>query len=335
MDNEQHKIANPQSTPQEFTFFALLPEVWAKRRSIAILVTATTIISIVIVFLLPKLYTAEATILPELEKNKLLGLGGMSDLAAVTGLSLGESPVSKLYPMIITSARILREVIYGRYATLAVSDSVDLIRFWKIDGDNEEEKFERALKKLRARMDVSFDNRLGTLALKVDLEEPRLAADVANKITNELDLYTRTKRRTSVTAQREFIEQRLQEVDQSLKNAENTLRSFREKNRRIVDSPQLMLEQGRLERDIQINSTIFVELKKQVEIAKIEEIKNIPIINVLDTARVPIEKSYPRRRLVVSTVFLLSLFFVIAGIAMQKHPATANFTRRLRAIQFR
>ena len=333
MINEEHPTPAPD-TP-EFSFLTLIPELWAKRKLIAIFVTAATVISIVYVLLVPSMYIAETSILPELDKGKLLGLGGMADLAAVTGLNVGDAPVSKLYPMIIKSARVLREVIYTRYLTSEKGDSADLIRFWEIDGKNEEEKFERALKALRDRMNVAFDNRLGTLILTVEMEGPRLAADVANKITKELDVYTRTKRRTNVTAQREFIEQRLQEVEQSLRAAENTLRSYREKNRRLIDSPQLMLEQGRMERDVLINSTIFIELKKQIEVAKIEEIKNIPLINVLDAARVPIERSSPKRRQTVMAVFLLSTVLAAAVVIAQHLPVADSIKRNLRLLDFK
>lgn len=53
-------------------------------------------------------------------------------------------------------------------------------------------------------MDVNFDNRLGTVALKFDMEEPRLAADAANKVTDELEVHTCPKRGASVTAQRVY-----------------------------------------------------------------------------------------------------------------------------------
>jgi uncharacterized protein involved in exopolysaccharide biosynthesis len=231
---------------------------------------------------------------------------------------VGEAPVSKLYPMIIESARILREVIYSRYKTGAFSDSVNLIQYWRISGDSEAAKFEECLKTLRRRMAVTFDNRLGTLSLIVEMEEPQLAATVANNITSELDIYTRTKRRTSVTAQREFIEQRLSEVTTSLKASESVLKDFREKNRRVTDSPQLLLDQARLERDLQINSTIFIELKKQIEIAKIEEIKNIPVINVLDRARVPVKSSYPRRRVSVTVAFLFGFLLGSASLVYEE-----------------
>jgi hypothetical protein len=53
----------------------------------------------------------------------------------------------------------------------------------------------------------------------------------------------------------------------------------------VSGSPQLMLEQERRIREGQMNTTLHTELKKQYKLAKIEEIRNIPIINVMDAVR--------------------------------------------------
>lgn len=310
----------PQSTNFSTTDVILaniIQQAWKRRIHIVMFVGMTTFFSAGIVYFVPNKYIAEVTILPELDKNKLTRFSGLSDLDGVAGLNVGEALMTKLYPMIIKSARILREVIYKKYKTTSMPDSLSLIQFWNIDKGTEAEKFEWALKRLQTAMEVEFDGRLGTLRLRIEMEDSTLAADVANSITNELDLYTRTKRRTSVTVQREFIEQRLAEVGQTLRAVEDSIKTFREKNRRIIDSPQLLMEQGRLERAVQINSTVFIELKKQIEIAKIEEIKNIPIVNILDPARVPVQKSSPHRRSVVAIAFVLSLVVAVTVVPFE------------------
>jgi hypothetical protein len=58
-------------------------------------------------------------------------------------------------------------------------------------------------------------------------------------------------------------------------------------------------------RDIKV--AVFVKLGRQLEIAKIEEIKNIPIINVLDPARPPVRRSYPSRRAAALAALIVSL----------------------------
>ena len=106
-------------------------------------------------------------------------------------------------------------------------------------------------------------------------------------------------------------------MKQDLTKAENTLKEFREKNRQVL-SPQLLLEQERLIRDVQINATIYTELRKQFELVKIEEVKNIPIINIMDTARAPAKKDKPKRAIIVLSVFFLS-FFSSVGYTIVKH----------------
>ncbi len=315
-----------ESEEKSFPWTEVIPAVWSRRKKIAIFVAAATLLAVGITFLVSPLYTAETSILPELMKEKALGLSGISSLAEASGLNVGEAPVSKLYPVIVKSDRILQAVLSHKYTTRAYSQTVTLTEYWRSDVGNENEQLDRALSRLRQRMEVTFDARLGTVNLAVIMEEPQLAADVANQITADLDDYTRTKRKTNATLQREFIEARMKEVQEALERSELALKDFRAGNRRIADSPQLTLVEGRLSRDVQINSTVFIELKKQLEVAKIEEIKNIPIINVLDPARPPVAKSSPRRtRTAVLTFFLsLALAVTVAGFSNQGRKALAN-----------
>lgn len=248
-NSEAPQLAEPEQKP--FRWAEVLSSVWLHRKWIALFVAGVTLLAIGITYLIPPLYTAQTSILPELAKERALGLAGLTSLAEAAGLNIGETPVSKLYPLIVRSERILRGVIHHNYKTNKHSEPVNLAEYWEINPESENEKFDRALKKLRARLDVKFDMRLGTVTVAVEVDEPQLAADVANQITAEMDEYTRTKRRTNATLQREFIETRMQEVEQQLEKSEVTLKDFRERNRRVLDSPQLMLEQERLARDVQ------------------------------------------------------------------------------------
>jgi tyrosine-protein kinase Etk/Wzc len=65
-----------------------------------------------------------------------------------------------------------------------------------------------------------------------------------------------------------------------------------------------------------MNSTIFVELKKQYELAKLDEIKNTTVVNILDRASTPIRKSRPKRATNAGVMFLitfagLSSYFIV------------------------
>lgn len=154
----------------------------------------------------------------------------------------------------------------------------------------------------------------------METREPQLSADIVNNITSELDKFIRTKRTTNASEQRKWIEGRLVEVKRDLEKSEGVLKEFRENNRRVIDSPQLLMEQDRLNREVQINSTLYIELKKQYELAKIEEIKNIPIINVMDPARPAARRESPKRFNIVLTFFSLSfLGSLLYVIGVKRH----------------
>lgn len=288
----------------------ILSILWDSRKLIGIVTGAVTILAIIISLIIPEYFKSTAVLLPDTDKSRIASLGGISDLAALAGVSVGgEGSLVKLYPTIIKSESVLRNVIYAKYKTKEYPDSVNLIQYWEIKDKNPERNFEIALLSLRTTLDVSTDIKTNILTLVIETEEPQLSADILNTVIRSLDGFIRTKRTTNASEQRKWIEARLVEVKADLSKAENNLKNFRETNRMVSGSPQLLLDQERLAREVQINSTMYIELKKQYEIVKIEEIKNIPIINVMDYGRPATKKDRPKK----SVIVLVSMILAFAG----------------------
>jgi uncharacterized protein involved in exopolysaccharide biosynthesis len=240
----------------------------------------------------------------------------------MAGVNVGaEGSLIKLYPTIIKSEAVLKDVIYAKYKTEEHRDSVNLIQYWELKEKKPGGAYEDALTALRNGLDVSMDLKTSILTMSLETKEPRLSADIVNNVLDGLDKFILTKRTTSASEQRKFIEGRLVEVKKDLTNSEDALKDFRERNSQ-VRSPQLLLEQGRLERDLQINNTLFIELKKQYELAKIEEVKNMPVINVLDRARAAVYKDRPRRSVIVIVTFMLVIAGVVTYLIVQKYHRT-------------
>jgi uncharacterized protein involved in exopolysaccharide biosynthesis len=301
--------AAPERPPM-IDWSKLLAVFWNARKLISRITALATVAAIVVSLLLPEYFRSSATLLPETETNKLAALGGLSDLAALAGISVGgEGSLAKLYPTIMKSESVLRNVILAEYQTMEHKTPVSLIKFWEIEEETPELDYEHALKALRDALEVSLDTKTSIVTVAIETREPQLSADIVNKVLQELDGFIRTQRTTSASEQRKWIEGRLGQVKDDLERSENTLKEFRQKNRRITDSPNLLLEQGRLQREVEINSTLYTELKKQFEIAKIEEIKNIPIINVMDPGKPAARKANPKRMMIVAMVFFASFFF--------------------------
>ncbi len=312
------EITATEETESSIDVFALLGAVWAKRKLILIIVGVSTVLSIGISLILQESFLATTVILPEADKSKLSSMGGLSDLASLAGISAGgDGSLLKLYPTMLKSETLLKNVLYNKYQSKKFSQPVNLIEYWEIEAKTPELQFETGLKSLTELLQVSMDNKTSVITMQISMPEPQLAADILNEVTSELDKFIRNKRTTSAGNQRKFVEDRLAEVKQDLTKAENTLKEFREKNRQVL-SPQLLLEQERLIRDVQINATIYTELRKQFELVKIEEVKNIPVINVMDSARAPAKKDKPKRAIIVLSVFFLSLLGAV-GHSVVKH----------------
>jgi uncharacterized protein involved in exopolysaccharide biosynthesis len=291
----------------DITLQEMLIPIWARRTKILFFSIAVGLVALAINFLLPVYYKSAASLLPETKKDKLSVLGQFADIAQLAGVGGAGSEIARLYPTIIMSETILRNVILSKYRTVKFRDSVNLIEYYGYSEETPEENVAKMLRKMNTLLTATLASKTSVVDLSVEMPEPQLAADVLNTIVYELDQFMRSKRTTSASEQVKWIDIRIKEIEDQLRVSEDDLKAFRERNRQVTNSPQLMLEQERLIRVVQVKSTIFVELKKQYELAKLEEIKNISIVNVLEPGRAPVKKERPHRLLNTLILFLFSL----------------------------
>ena len=151
------------------------------------------------------------------------------------------------------------------------------------------------------------ESKTGLYNISVWMEEKRLAADLANQIFKILVEFNTVSHINKARMNREFIQERIQDVEFDLETAEEHLKTFREKNRSIIESPQLQLEIGRLIRDVELQNKLFITLKEQLELIKIREMDETPTLTVLDTAVPPLSKDEPRRKIIVLISFMVGL----------------------------
>lgn len=316
---------------KQIRFEDAVAAIWAERKRIAIISLTAALLALGISFLLPKYFKSTAVLLPETDKSKLGSLSQIAGLASLAGVNVpGNTDISRLYPSILASETVLRGVIEKEYSTERISKSVNLIDYFELSAPTPEENFDEALTNLRDLLTTSLDPKTSIVTVTVEMREPKLAAEVLNTVIAETDKFMRQKKTTNASEQRKWIEERLTQVQTELRSAEEALKNFRERNRRVGDSPQLLLEQERFMRDVTVKSTIFVELKKQAELAKIEEIKNIAIVNVLDEARAPVKKERPKRGIITVSVLLLAFvvtsgYFILRPLYSDRFPFRLNY----------
>ena len=80
--------------------------------------------------------------------------------------------------------------------------------------------------------------------------------------------------------------------------------------------PRLAVPYANLYRDVEMRETVYNLLTQQDELARIEEAKDIPVVNVIDSPGIPEKKSFPPRTLLTLALTALALVltsFVLLG----------------------
>ncbi|MCK4306131.1 MAG: hypothetical protein KAY24_17960 [Candidatus Eisenbacteria sp.] len=72
----------------------------------------------------------------------------------------------------------------------------------------------------------------------------------------------------------------------------------------VVDLPDIAMELSRLTREVAIQQTVYELLTQQYYQAMLEEVRDIPTVQVLDVAIPPVVKASPKRKLIVLLAFL-------------------------------
>ena len=99
----------------------------------------------------------------------------------------------------------------------------------------------------------------------------------------------------------------LKEVEASLKKAESSYEKFKETNRKILNSPSLIIDEQRLLREIELQSKIYITLKSEYEMTQIEEAGAVTSIQVLDKPEIPLKKLKPKPFQVYALYFFTSI----------------------------
>ncbi|MDI6803878.1 MAG: Wzz/FepE/Etk N-terminal domain-containing protein [Bacteroidota bacterium] len=304
-----------QPNERRIDYLEIISLLWSKRKFIIVVTLITTIVFIALTFLMTPTYLSSTVILPDMGKDKL---GPLGDLASLAGINIGgEVIMVKLYPDIIQSEAVLTPVIEKKYKSEFYDQPVNLIEYFEIEEETPRRTQEVVLEQMRKRLKIEMSQKTGLLTYSIETKDAQVSADILNTITAELNNFLLTKKATNAGEQRKWIEQRLKEVKLDLSKAENVLKEFREKNRRVIDSPQLLLEQERLIRDVTIQSTVYSTLIQQHEMAKIEELKYVPIINVMDTAKAAAKKNFPKRSYFAIAGMFLSFFGAVCYVIVK------------------
>jgi uncharacterized protein involved in exopolysaccharide biosynthesis len=287
----------------------------ARWRMIAILVVAGAALGVALAFLLPQEFTATTLFVPEESRQSQLP-GALSGLATQFGIALPVEPSQspRFYVSLARSRELMDSVLLTAFPLpqAAPGDSAKrLLDLLSVRGRDRADSLANGRKELDKRLATRVDDETNIVTLSVRLARPRLAAAVANAFVARIDGFNAETRTSRARQRRLFVEQRLDQQRERLQEAEDGLEQFYVHNRLWQQSPELVAEEGRLQRRVQVQQEVFLTLSREYEDARIQEVNNIPVITVIEQAVPPARRSQPNRRVVVVVAVVL---FGLVGV---------------------
>lgn len=180
------------------------------------------IVVTIITILTPKIYEAKAVILPESKESSSTG----SELKAaflsqfgIAGIGGSSASTSDKFESVLKSQYLAREVFKRYYYSFKKGISIN--------------SQGRSIQSLADILIITKDDVQPILTIKIQSNDPIMAADLINTYILSLDKYNRTSSTTSAQRLRQYVEERLNAVNIELVEAQEKLREFQEKNQAV------------------------------------------------------------------------------------------------------
>ena len=227
----QRSPANWSPQTDEVTLFDYWQVISKRKWGIIALCGVMTAGTLVVSFVLPKIYESTATLLPQLESNSGLGMGlgallsssGAGTAAQSLGISLPGSPAT---PTDIFTAMLKSRIMAD-----------DIIRQFNLMEHYEAKTMHDARVGLEGATRIVVTKEK-VIKVAVEDRDPQLASDIANFYVSNLDRLNQTLSVSKARENRKFIEQRVAETQTALVKVEDALKEFQTQNRTVAIEAQ-------------------------------------------------------------------------------------------------
>ena len=175
-------------------------------------------------------------------------------------------------------------------------------------------------------MQVFTNSKDGYVSIDYSFPEARPAAEVTNQIYRTLEKYVASFKSEKLEDNLQFVEESYETARKDFLQAQSRLVAFQDANRGLATATARSTEM-RLQSEFNIAFSVYSELAKQREQARIAVKENQTILTLVNPAVVPNEKSAPRRSITL-LAFLFLGFVAACGWVLGK-PYIQNVFREI------
>ncbi|MAR44860.1 MAG: hypothetical protein CME03_01745 [Gemmatimonadaceae bacterium] len=297
------------TTDVEISLWEVMAVLLRRRGMVMVATMLVSLATGVYAHLQPLTYTTSAAFRPQGSEqgasSQMLALA--NQFGVNVGGGAGDEASPHFYRELLASREILTSVSDEPF-TVSDVGSVMLKDLLKIEEESEALRDEAVLEWLGKAVSVATGSQTGTVTISVKTRWPDLSVAIAAELMTEVALFNMDTRQSQAASERVFIETRVEEAEEKLDEAEAYLRSFLETNRQWENSPMLSFQHDGLLREVGLRQSVLTTLVQSYEQARIAEVRDTPVITVLQSPFFPAQND-PRRR-----VFLTLLGAIFGGM---------------------
>lgn len=296
------------------------------------LAAAGAVIGLLAGLLSTRVFVSSATFLPQASDGSLAGL---ALAASQFGVRLPNTQNSGWGPPVyveLLRSRVLLQPIAQDTLTVPEKEGekVAVVDLLKVKEPNPSLRLDKTILALRRVIQSQESKALNGVQLTVTTPWPSVSASIAQRLVDGVSRFNLETRKSQASAERRFVEARVQEVERSLREAEDRLQLFMQRNRTLAGSPQLGFERDRLQREVSLRQQLYTTLLQSFEEARVREVRDTPVITILEAPQIPVIPSARRSALKAALGLMggcmlgVVLAFLLQGLRLAKRESSGT-----------
>lgn len=299
------------SSSDEISVFTLGTILLRNRWRIVRWMALGAIIAAVIVLSRPPLYVASASFVPQGADASRSGLSAIAGQLGVSLPTASQTLTPDFYAKLIKSRVLLRPITRDTFVLPETSArKTDFVDLFEIGGNSRTGREDEAVRRLLKIVSVSVAKTTGVVEVSAATRWPGVSLAIVTALMDGVNEFNLRTRQGQAAAERKFIEGRLAVARADLRQAEDRLEAFLRGNRQFTSSPELTFQRERYQRDVSLKQEVFTSLTQSYEEVRIREVRDTPLITVIEVPSVP---TTPESRGGVKSVLLGLLLGGLVG----------------------
>ena len=328
-------------------FVELIGNLWAHRKRIILNCFWGGILSIIVAFSIPKEYTSEVVIAPEISATSGItgGLGALASMAGINMETEEEAIYPQLYPQIVSTTPFLCDLaslkVDCKYRKDSISTNIYnyLTKYqkepwwskilsapFKLIKREKEEMLEdgaqlnpkqlsrqqqKVLKELKERITVELDKLTSAIYVNVVMQDAHIASVVADAVTENLQLYVTDYRTAKARKDMENTQRMCDEARENYYAAQHAYAEYCDQHMGVTKL-QYLMEQDRLSNEKDLAFNLYNQLAQQLDMCRTKLLEKTPVVVILQPSTIPYKATTPKK-MMIGILFVFLAFFGTAA----------------------